>query len=35
VKGYWVTIYERAGNDWKNRVEIANITPPAPPKPAQ
>jgi ketosteroid isomerase-like protein len=33
LKGYWVTVYARVGDQWINRFEMENIVPPSPPSP--
>jgi ketosteroid isomerase-like protein len=31
IKGYWAVVYARVGDQWINRLEVFNITPPPPP----
>jgi ketosteroid isomerase-like protein len=31
IKGYWAVVYVRVGDQWINRLEIENITPPSSP----
>ena len=32
IKGYWLAVYDRVGDEWKARVQIFNCAPPPPPQ---